>query len=90
MSEVEQASPEPDSYVCERVRRALAADPRVGELGITVRVVGRRAFVSGSVATPERRQAISTVVTEVLPAYEVQNDVAVTPLEPGSEIEMLG
>lgn len=86
---MEQTSPEPDSYLCERVRDALAEDPRVGELGIVVSIVGRRVFVSGDVATPERRRAISVVAGEVLPGYDIHNDVAVTSLEPGSETETL-
>lgn len=89
MTEVERESPEPDGYLCERVRRALADDPGVGELGLTVSIVGRRVFVSGDVPTPERQQAVSSVVAEVLPGYEVHNDVTVTSLAPGSNTETL-
>ena len=80
MTDVEREAPEADQYVSERARSALAADPRVGELGISVSIVGSRAFVCGDVATPERQEAVGAVVTEVLPGYEVHNDVAVTPV----------
>ena len=86
MPDVEREPPQPDSYACERVRRALADDPAVGELGITVNIAGGRAFLTGEVARPERRQAVAEVAGRALPGYEVHNDVAVTPLsEPGVE-----
>ena len=82
-------SPEPSGYLGERVRRALAADPRVAELGIAVSVVGGRVFLSGTVPTPQRQQAISAVVAEILPGYDIHNDVSVTPVAPDSQTEML-
>ena len=86
MRDVEPDPSQPDSYACERVRRALAGDPAVGELGISVSIAGGRAFLTGEVATPERRQAVADVATRILPGYEIHNDVAVTPLdEPGVE-----
>lgn len=84
-----EQSPEPDGYLCERVRRALAGDPRVGELGIAIRVAAGRIFLTGSVATPERQQAIADVVAEVAPGHDVHNDVAVTPLGAGPDLEVL-
>ena len=89
MTDVQAEQPEPDDYACERVRRALAADPLVGELGIAVRVAGRRVFLSGDVATPERQQAVADVVAAVLPGHEVRNDVQVTPVAGGPGIETL-
>jgi osmotically-inducible protein OsmY len=89
MTDVERQSPQPDGYLCERVRQALASDPRVGELGIDVRVAGGRVFLTGQVATPERQQAISAVVAELLPDHDVHNDVSVTPLGAGPDMEVL-
>ena len=81
MGQLERDAVEPDGYLAEHVRSALAADPRVGELGITVRILGDRAFLCGDVATPERREAVATVAAGVLPAHEIHNDVTVTPVE---------
>jgi osmotically-inducible protein OsmY len=75
-----------DSYVIEQVRAALARDPRVNELGITVTLVERKVFLRGTVSTAERQEQITVVVREILPDYDVHNDVRVdepaTPLPP--------
>lgn len=64
-------------YVVQRVREALAHDPRVGELELGVDVRGDRIYVTGSVLTEERRAAIEEVVREVCPDLEVHNQVRV-------------
>jgi len=64
---------EPERYLVERVRQALAHDPRVNALDIRVRVRDGKVYLNGRVATPERRAAITDVVREVLPGYEVNN-----------------
>jgi hypothetical protein len=69
--------PPADAYLAERIRTALAQDPRVNELGLAVVIVGGQAFVTGSVATPERRDGVSSVVAEQFPELSVQNDVTV-------------
>ncbi len=68
--------PEPD-YLVEEIRRALALDPRLHELGIQVEVASGRVVLSGDVPTPARRQAVGEVARELAPGYEVRNDVAV-------------
>lgn len=80
MTDVHAQAPEPDDYLTERARLALAADPRVGGLGSSVSLVDGRAFVSGEVATPERQAAAAKVVGEARDGYEAHNDVTVTPL----------
>jgi Icc-related predicted phosphoesterase len=72
---------EPGGYLAEHVRTALAADPRAGELGVTVRIAGSRAFLCGDVSTPERRDAVAAVASELLAGYELHNDVTVTPVD---------
>lgn len=66
-----------DPYLGERIRTALAQDSRVNELGVQVRLVGHRVFVTGTVATAERQQAIAIVIAEGFPDLEVHNDVTV-------------
>lgn len=74
---------EPNGYVVERVRRALASDDRVNELAVEVTVRGKRIFLSGPVSSAERRDAISMVVAELLPEYDVANETSVArALEP--------
>jgi osmotically-inducible protein OsmY len=69
--------PEAPHYVAERIRGALAADPRLGELGIAVKIGAGRVHLAGSVGTAERRALIETIVRELLPDHEVHNDVTV-------------
>lgn len=81
--------PEPDDYLCEQVRRTLAHDDRVGELDVHVAIVAGKVFVTGSVATELRRDAISTIVSEMLPAHELHNDVSIPLMHDTGEIEHL-
>jgi hypothetical protein len=69
--------PPPDAYLGERIRAALAQDPRVNDLGIHVTLVGNRVFVTGTVATPERQRAIATVIGEQFSDVELHNEVTV-------------
>jgi osmotically-inducible protein OsmY len=77
------------SYLVERVRTALASDPRVNELGIAVTVVERKVFLRGTVATPARQAGIATVVRELLPEHEIHNDVRVEEPAAATEPETL-
>lgn len=69
---------EPEDYRIQRLRDALAADDRVAEMGIQVRLVAGKVFLTGQVATEERRQAVGQIAGEVLPEYEIHNDTVVT------------
>ncbi|MGH2676187.1 MAG: BON domain-containing protein [Actinomycetota bacterium] len=61
-----------------RIQRALATDTRTGELELDARIAGGRVFLTGAVATPERREAVERVVREVAPDLEVHNELSVT------------
>jgi len=65
--------------VCEETRRALAEDPRLGQLDVAISLRGRRALLTGHVVTRDRQQLIAAVVAEHLPGYEIDN--ATTTLE---------
>jgi osmotically-inducible protein OsmY len=80
---------EPPAYQAERVRAALASDARVNELGIIVTITGGKVFLTGVVATPERQRSVSIIVAEVLPEYEIHNDVTVHDLSKAPERETL-
>jgi osmotically-inducible protein OsmY len=80
---------EPKAYLVAHVREALARDGRTNELHVDVTVAGNRIFLTGEVASGERRRAVSEVVAEVVPGYEIHNETSVPPLEPPSEPEQL-
>jgi osmotically-inducible protein OsmY len=80
---------EPEDYTVQRLRDALAADDRVAEMGVQVRLVAGKVFLTGQVATEERRQAVATVAGEVLPEYEVHNDTVVTEVADHPRVERI-
>ncbi len=80
---------EPEDYAVQRLRDALATDDRVAEMGVQVRMVAGKVFLTGQVATPERQQAVGTVATEVLPDYEVHNETVVTVVGDQPRVERI-
>ena len=63
----------------EETRRALAEDPRLGQLDVSITLRGRRALLTGHVVTRDRQELVAAVVAEHLPGYEIDN--ATTTLE---------
>ena len=80
---------EPEDYVIQRVRDALAADERVAEMGVEVRIAAGKVFLTGQVPTGERREAVGVVAREVLPDYEVHNETVVTELGDAPRVERI-
>lgn len=80
---------EPKQYVVAHIRERLARDDRVNDLNIHVQVVGETVFLTGEVETAARRDAVAEVVRELLPDYEVRNQVGVRHLHPPEEAEAL-
>ncbi len=80
---------EPEDYAIQRLRDALAADERVAEMGIQVRMAAGKAFLTGQVATPERQQAVGAVAAEVLPDYEIHNETVVTVMADQPRVEKI-
>lgn len=80
---------EPEDYAVQRLRDALAADERVAEMGVQVRIAAGKVFLTGQVPTEERQQAVGTVAGEVLPEYEVHNETVVTELGDQPRVERL-
>jgi osmotically-inducible protein OsmY len=79
----------PAEYLIEHVREALAADPRVNELGLQVAVRSGKVFVSGVVSTTERHDAVAAVVSERAPGWDVHNGTTVAPFTEPLEAEPL-
>jgi len=69
---------EAEHHLAARVRRALATDPRVGEVHLSVAVCEGDVVVGGQVATEARRQAIEIVLRELVGPGHVRNEVEVT------------
>jgi hypothetical protein len=75
---------QPADYVIAQIREKLAS---LGELGISVDVVEDSVYLSGVVATEQRRIAISNVLGELLPGLTVYNEVEVEELHAPTEAE---
>ncbi len=80
---------EPREHLIAHVREALAEDPRIGEMELEVTLVGERLAVTGTVATPARRETISRVLAELLPGFDVDNRTEVPPLAEPDEAERI-
>jgi hypothetical protein len=55
----------------QRIEQAIANDARTNELGVHVECSERRVLVRGEVASAERREAVLTVVRELVPEVEI-------------------
>ncbi|HEV7762724.1 MAG TPA: BON domain-containing protein [Acidimicrobiales bacterium] len=80
---------EPVEYLVERVRTAIATRSEIHELGIGVQVAGGRLLLTGSASSVPQRDAITGVVEQVAPGYEVVNEVCVAPTTPPAAVERL-
>ena len=80
---------EPEDYAVQRLRDALATDDRVADMGVQVRAVAGKVFLTGQVPTPERQRAVGTVAAEMLPDYEVHNETVVTVVAEGPRVERI-
>ena len=77
----DQQPPPADAYVAERARQALATDPRVSDLDVTVTLVRDEAFVHGSASSEAQAAAIGAVLAEELPDHAVRNEVVVVGVD---------
>jgi osmotically-inducible protein OsmY len=62
-------------YLVEHIQAALA--DRVGELGVKVTLAGDGVFLTGELATAERRDAVAAVVADVAGDKPVHNQTTV-------------
>jgi len=85
----EPREPQSKPYADERLRDALAADPRVSELSLQVHIVAEHVFVTGQVATPERVEAVSEIAARVLPDHVVHNELSLIALADEPAVEHL-
>lgn len=80
---------EPEEYLAQHLRDALARDHRVSELGLDVVVRSGTLHVSGSVSTEERRAAVDVVAAEVASGRPVVNDTTVLRYTDETNVEVL-
>jgi hypothetical protein len=79
--------------LCEETRRALAGDPRLGQLDVAITLRGHRALLTGHVVTRDRQQLLEEVVAQRLPGYEIDNATTILddlPEPPPAAEEELG
>ncbi|HEY8374090.1 MAG TPA: BON domain-containing protein [Pseudonocardiaceae bacterium] len=82
-------SGQPPQYAAQRLRQALIEDPRTSEQGVRVTVRGTHVFLTGHVASEERRTRLDEVIREVAPGLRVHNEVGVVDCrEPAEEEEL--
>jgi hypothetical protein len=77
-------------YDQERIRQALATDPRVGEPELSVDLVAGRVLVTGCVPNEAVRRAIDEVVGDVAPGMATDNRVTIVPTDAPSGEEPIG
>lgn len=77
-------------YDQERIRQALATDPRVGEPELSVEIVAGRVLVSGSVPSRAVRDAVDDVVDELAPGMPLDNRVEVARRDAPAGEEPIG
>lgn len=79
---------QPTVYTEARIQQSLADDPRVAALGLRVTVRPPKIFLRGEVPSRERRDRAGDAVRELMPGYEVYNEIEVTGAgEPGRREE---
>jgi osmotically-inducible protein OsmY len=79
-----------DTYLPEALREKLIHDPRVAEQDLQVQVQEHRVMLGGNVASPQLKQRITEVAKELLPDYEVVNEITVvSAAEPDGEEPVL-
>lgn len=80
-------SKELDPYLAEHVREALAQDPRVSELDVTVEIDHETVVLSGTVASSERQEAAAEIARDLLPDHQVRNETAVADFDESTDVE---
>jgi len=68
-------------YLAKSIEEAIGGDDRTVELGVQVDVRAGRVFLRGTVATPQRKEAVAAVASDHAPDHEVVNNITVS--DPG-------
>ena len=76
-----------ERYLPEHLHEALLADARVGEQDLRVSADEHCIHVTGTVPTPDRRDAIVTVIGELAPGWEICNEVELVDVAAVPDVE---
>jgi hypothetical protein len=76
-------------YLAGDIERALASDPRTGELGVRADVRDDVVILRGEVAGEQRRRLIADVARDAAPGLDVRNEVSVSEVRPPEPEELL-
>lgn len=82
--------PSAERYLPEHLHEALLADDRVGEQDLQVWADEHCIHIDGTVATAARRDAITTVVAELAPGWDICNDVTLVDVSAQPDVEDVG
>jgi len=80
---------EDPSYLQGRIERRIAEDPETAELGVRVSVRGGAVYLSGDVASEERRMHVVEAATAEAGGLDVHDDLAATPADAPTTAEDL-
>ena len=67
-------------YRAERIRAAIASEPGVCELGISVEIVGDRVVLRGTVTSDRRRDQVLALVARLCPDLQLDDEMQVEVL----------
>ena len=80
---------EPEHYAGERLREALAADPRVSDLSLQVHSSPATCSSPDRSPTQERIDAVSEIAARVLPDHVFHNDLTLITLVEAPAVEQI-
>jgi osmotically-inducible protein OsmY len=80
---------DPDLYLAEHVREALAGDPRVSELGVDVAISGQSVVLRGTLPSRQRQEAAVALVRQLLPRHHVRDETVIADFPEPTEVEHL-
>ena len=84
-----EQSTDRDPYLAEHLREALAQDPRVGELGLDIEIIGETVVLRGTLSSPERQEAVAAIARDLIPHHAVRNETAVADCPEAPQVEHL-
>ena len=67
-------------YRAERIREAIASEPGLCELGISVEIVANRVVLRGTVTSDRRRGLVLALVERLCPDLQIDDDMQVEVL----------
>lgn len=76
-------------YLVGKLQEALAVDERVNALDIRITIAHGRVHLTGEVSTEERQAAVQKIAQEMLPGFDVRNEITVTELGDAGKPEAL-